>query len=303
MGEQQNTFMLQDDRIRKMIFRIRETDVILDRDIANLYQVETRALKQAVKRNQLRFPNDFMFTLDDNEVGYLVSQSVIPSKKVFGGAAPYAFTEQGVAALSAVLTSDRAIEVNIAIMRAFVAMRKVLADSGKLLQRIDTLETRQITHEAKTSDRFEKVFEALENKTLTPSQGIFFDGQIFDAYVFVNDLMRQAKQSIILIDSYVDDTVLVQLAKRKKGVSATILTKNISKALEQDLAKHNAQYPEIKIRAFADSHDRFIILDEKAVYHLGASLKDLGKRWFAFSKMDKNGIKVMDKLNELKVVS
>jgi hypothetical protein len=291
--------VLREENLRSLIYHVRGVEVMLDRDLADLYQVETRALKQAVKRNSRRFPEDFMFVLDDSEVEMLVSQSVIPSKQVLGGAMPFAFTEQGVAALSSVLTSDRAIEVNIAVMRAFVAMRRLLAASGGLLQRMDTLEKRQIANEIKTDARFDKVFDALESRSLNPAQGIFFNGQIFDAYVFVNDLLRQAKKSIVLIDNYVDDSVLAQLAKRKKGVSATILTKTIGKALAQDLKKHNAQYPPIVIQEFADSHDRFLILDGETVYHLGASLKDLGKKWFAFSKMDKSGLKVMERVTAI----
>ena len=139
----------------------------------------------------------------------------------------------------------------------------------------------------------------MEQKTLSPAQGVFFDGQIFDAYVFVNDLLRQAKRSIVLIDNYVDESVLQQLAKRGKKVSAIILTKTIGKTLAQDLEKHNAQYPPINVQEFADSHDRFLILDGETVYHLGTSLKDLGKKWFAFSKMDKSGLMVMGKVKSV----
>ena len=300
MAHKDNTgIVLREENLRRLIYHVRGVEVILDRDLADLYQVETRALKQAVKRNARRFPEDFMFVLEESEVEMLVSQSVIPSKKVLGGAMPFAFTEQGVAALSSVLTSDRAIDVNIAVMRAFVAMRRFLAASGGLLQRMDTLEKRQLSHEIKTDARFDKVFDALESKGLSPAQGIFFDGQIFDAYVLVNDLLRQAKKSILLIDNYVDDSVLVQLAKRPQKVSATILTKTIGKQLAQDLKKHNSQYPPITILKFADSHDRFLILDGETVYHLGASLKDLGKKWFAFSKMDKAGLKVVERLESI----
>lgn len=297
--KESNAVVLREETLHRLIFNLRGQQVILDRDLATLYQVETRALKQAVKRNAKRFPADFMWVLDASEVNELVSQSVIPGKSALGGALPFAFTEQGVAALSSVLTSDRAIEVNIAIMRAFVALRRMLAANDGLLQRLDTLEQRQLAHQIKTDERFDQVFDALEQKSLNPTQGIFFDGQIFDAYVFVNDLMRQAKQSIVLIDSYVDDSVLQQLAKRKKGVNAAILTKTISKALAQDLRKHNAQYPPIHIQEFTDSHDRFLILDREAVYHLGASLKDLGKKWFAFSRMDKSGLKVMERVDAI----
>ena len=201
--------------------------------------------------------------------------------------------------LSAVLRSETAVQISIHIINAFVAMRRFMAVHGGLLQRMDSLEKRQIHHEIDTDDRFNKVFDALESKSLNPAQGLFFDGQIFDAYVFVNDLLRQAKQSIVLIDNYIDDSVLMQLAKRPQGVSATILTKTISKQLVQDLKKHNAQYPPIQIHEFGDSHDRFLILDGKAAYHLGASLKDLGKKWFAFSRMDGSGLKVMERVDAL----
>lgn len=298
-NESKRAVAIREEALRGLIHTIRGVQVMLDRDLAALYQVETRALKQAVKRNPKRFPDDFMFILEESEVEMLVSQSVIPSKSVLGGATPFAFTEHGVAALSSVLTSDRAVEINIAIMRAFVAMRRFLAANGGLLQRMDTLENRQISHEIKTDARFDKVFDALGSKSLNPTQGIFFEGQIFDAYVFINDLLRQAKKSIVLIDNYVDDSVLAQLAKRPKKVSATILTKAISKQLAQDLKKHNAQYPPITIHEFADSHDRFLIVDDETVYHLGASLKDLGKKWFAFSKMEKAGLKVMERVGKI----
>lgn len=293
----ENAIAPREETLQGLIHTLRGVQVMLDRDLANLYQVETRALKQAVKRNIKRFPDDFMFVLEDSEVERLVSQTVIPSKGVFGGASPFAFTEHGVAALSSVLTSDRAIEVNIAIMRAFITMRRLLAGSGGLLQRMDALEKRQIGHKIKTGERFEKLFDALEQKSPSPTQGIFFDGQVFDAYLFVNDLLRQAKKSIVLIDNYVDDSVLAQLTKRREGVSVTILTKSIGKQLAQDLKRHNAQYPPITILEFADSHDRFLILDGKTVYHLGASLKDLGKKWFAFSRMDRGGLKVLERLD------
>lgn len=292
-SENNRGIALREEKLQGLIHTLRGMQVMLDRDLATLYQVETRALKQAVKRNIKRFPDDFMFVLEDSELDRLVSQSVIPSKGVLGGAYPFAFTEHGVAALSSILTSDRAIEINIAVVRAFVAMRRLLAESGGLLQRLDALEKRQIGHEMKTDERFDQLFDALEQKSLRPSQGIFFDGQVFDAYVFINDLLRQAKKSIVLLDNYVDDSVLAQLAKRREGVGAHILTKTISKQLAQDVKKHNAQYPPITLQEFADSHDRFLILDGETVYHLGASLKDLGKKWFAFSRLDKSALKVM----------
>lgn len=297
--DKKSPIALREESLRGLIHTLRAEQVMLDRDLATLYQVETRALKQAVKRNIRRFPDDFMFVLEESEVGMLVSQSVIPTKGVLGGAMPFAFTEQGVAALSSVLTSERAIEVNIAIMRAFVSMRRLLASSTPLLDRLETLEKRQMAQEIRTDDRFEQLFTALETANVQPVQGIFFDGQVFDAYVFVNDLLRRAQRSIVLIDNFIDDSVLLQLAKRSQGVSATVLTKKIDPQLEQDLKKHNSQYPSIRVEAFPHSHDRFLILDDETVYHIGASLKDLGKKWFAFSRMDTTSLSMMARVREV----
>lgn len=297
--DKKSPIALREESLRGLIHTLRAEQVMLDRDLATLYQVETRALKQAVKRNIRRFPDDFMFVLEESEVDMLVSQSVIPTKGVLGGAMPFAFTEQGVAALSSVLTSERAIEVNIAIMRAFVSMRRLLASSTPLLDRLETLEKRQMAQEIRTDDRFEQLFTALETANVQPVQGIFFDGQVFDAYVFVNDLLRRAQRSIVLIDNFIDDSVLLQLAKRSQGVSATVLTKKIGPQLEQDLKKHNSQYPSIRVDAFPHSHDRFLILDDETVYHIGASLKDLGKKWFAFSRMDTTSLSMMARVREV----
>lgn len=285
--------------VQQRIFTLRGQQVMIDRDLAELYGVETKALNQAVKRNAERFPAEFCFQLTKGEKNQLVTNCDRFESLKHSSTMPYAFTEQGVAMLSAVLRSATAVQVSIQIMQAFVAMRRLLASHEPLLQRLDTLEKRQIGHEISTDARFEQIFSALDARQGEPAQGVFFDGQIFDAYTFVSDLLRQAKKSIVLIDNYVDDSVLVQLGKRRAGVSALILTRSISKALAQDLAKHNEQYPPIEVREFADSHDRFLILDGKTVYHLGASLKDLGKKWFAFSRMDKSGLKVMEKLEEV----
>jgi len=278
--------------IQNRIFTIRGLQVILDRDLAELYQVETRALKQAVRRNSNRFPDDFMFTLSDVEVDLLVSQSVIPSKKQLGGAKPFVFTEQGVATLSSVLSSDRAIEINIHIMRAFVQMRKFIANNAVIFQRLDHIEQKQYI----TDTRLDKVLEAIEAKEIKPRQGIFFDGQVFDAYVFVSDLIRSASKSIVLIDNYVDESTLTLLAKRQQGCTATVYTHTLSKSLQLDLQKHNAQYPPIEIKTFKQSHDRFLILDDRTIYHFGASLKDLGKKMFAFSQFDKGALDVLGRL-------
>lgn len=278
-----------------LIYTIRGVQVMIDRDLAQVYRIENKRLNEQVKRNSSRFPNSFRFQLTDTETVELVANCDRFQPIKHSSSNPYAFTEQGVAMLSAVLRSDTAIQTSIQIINAFVAMRHFIGSSGNLLHRMESLEHRHISHEMRTDQRFEQVFEALEQR-LPPTQGVFFDGQLFDAYRFINDLLRQARCSIVLIDNYVDDTVLAQLDKRAPGVSATILTKSIGKTLAQDLKRHNQQYPPITAIAFGHSHDRFLILDDETVYHLGASLKDLGKRWFAFTKMEKAGLTVMERV-------
>ncbi|MBI4980885.1 ORF6N domain-containing protein [Candidatus Woesearchaeota archaeon] len=287
-----NPLLLSTDKIKSRIYTLRGRQIMLDKDLAELYEVKAIRLREQVKRNNKRFPSDFMFQLNNSEVELLVSQNAIASKKYLGGYLPYAFTEQGVANLSGVLTNDKAIEVNIQIMRAFVAMRRFLASNAQVFQRLDYVERKQIEHDKK----FDEIFDAIQSKDITPEKGIFFDGQIFDSYTFVSDIIRTANQSIVLIDNYIDDSVLTLFSKRNKDVQVIIFTKEISKQLSLDLTKYNSQYPLIEVKEFKQSHDRFLIIDNKEVYHFGASLKDLGKKWFAFSKFDKEAFKLLDKL-------
>lgn len=279
--------------IENRIFTVRNVQIVLDKDLANFYDVKPIRLREQVKRNANRFPIDFMFQLTESEVGAMVSQNAIPSKQSLGGYLPYVFTEQGVAAVSAVVKSKKAAEVSIVIMRAFVNMRKFIQQNAFIFQKLDKVELKQI----ESDQKFEQIFKALESKDKQPDKGIFFEGQIFDAYTFVASLVKKADKSIILIDNYIDETVLLLLSKRKSLVTATIFTKQINKQLEIDIKKHNQQYPAILVKPFANSHDRFLIIDEKELYHIGASLKDLGKKWFAFSKMDSLTSEVLAKLN------
>ena len=281
------------DNIKDKIYTLRSMQVMLDKDLADLYGVKAIRLREQVKRNKNRFPTDFMFQLTASEVKLMVSQNAIASRKHLGGHLPLAFTEQGVANLSSVLTNDKAIEVNIQIMRAFVAMRRFLIANAQVFQRLDKIELKQIQHDAK----FEEVFNAIQSQDIVPKKGIFFDGQIFEAYKFASDLVRIAKQSIVLIDNYIDDSVLTLLSKRNKKVNVIIFTKEITKSLLLDLEKYNLQYPKIEVKEFALAHDRFLIIDDKDVYHFGASLKDLGKKWFAFSKFDKEALNLLERLS------
>lgn len=288
------------DQASGFILTIRTTPVLVDADLATLYGVTTKALNQAVQRNIERFPAGFKFQLTQEEKDELVTNCDRFKKLKHSSSLPYAFTEQGVAMLSAVLRSDIAIKTSIAIIQAFVAMRQFIQTNGALLQRMDTLELQQLTLAKDTQAKFEKVFNELAGKhNVKPKQGVFFEGQIFDAYRFVSDLLRQAKRSVVLIDNYIDDRVLDQINKRAVGVTATILCKKVSRSLQNDLDRHNAQYPAIRAVEFEHSHDRFLILDGHIVYHLGASLKDLGNKWFAFSKLDESGLKVMDRVKTL----
>ncbi|MBP7433887.1 ORF6N domain-containing protein [bacterium] len=280
------------DDIKSRIFTIRGMQVMLDKDLAAFYGVKPRRLREQVKRNIKRFPPDFMFQLTEFEADFMVSQNATPSKQQFGGFLPYAFTEQGVAAVSAVITSEKAIEVNIMIVRAFVAMRHFIEDKSNLFKRVDSLEIKQIEADKK----FDMLFKAMEGDQLPSKQGVLFEGQVFEAHKFVSDIIRSAEKSIILIDNYVDDTVLTLFSKRKQGVVLKILTKNLSKQLILDTQKFNEQFPPAEIKEFNHSHDRFMIIDDKDLYHFGASLKDLGKKWFGFSKMNVKVTKMLAKI-------
>jgi phage regulator Rha-like protein len=281
------------EKLIDMIYTIRGQQVMFDRDLAEIYQVETRVLNQAVKRNIERFPDKFRFQPTKQELENLLSQIVIPSSE-HGGRRnpPFVFTEQGVSMLSAVLRSETAIKVSIQIINAFVEMRKNISNFNGLYQRMDRIEQKQLI----ADDKFERIFNALEAGDIKPNQGIFYNGQIFDAYCFLSDLIKTAKHSIIVVDNYVDESVFTLLLKRNIGVETTIYVKNISKQLALDLKKYNEQYDNIAIKEFNSSHDRFLILDKSDIYHFGASLKDLGKKWFAFSKL---GIPVQDILDKL----
>lgn len=269
--------------IRNLIYTIRGKQVMLDSDLAALYQVETKNLNKAVKRNIERFPASFCFQLTEKEVENLRFQ-IGTSSLNYGGRRylPYVFTEQGVAMASAILRSDIAVKMSVQIMEAFVEMRRMLISNASLFHRLDNIELRQL----EADQKFEEIFKALESDKLHSEKGIFYNGQVFDAYTFVSDIIRKAGSSIILLDNYVDDTVLTLLGKRNDNVTATILTKSISNQLRLDLQRYNSQYPAIDIEIFSDAHDRFLIIDNTELYHIGASLKDLGKKWFAFSRMD-----------------
>lgn len=278
-----NRSIVSQEEIRNFIYNIRGKQVMLDSDLASLYQVETKNLNRAVKRNNERFPESFCFQLTEEEVENLRFQFGTSSLN-HGGRRylPMVFSESGVAMASAVLRSEIAIKISVEIMEAFVEMRRILISNASLFNRLDKIELKQL----EADQKFEEIFKALESDKIHSEKGIFYDGQIFDAYTFVADIIRSARSSIILIDNYVDDTVLTLLGKRNTNVTTTIYTKSISNQLRLDVQRYNSQYPPIEIEVFSDAHDRFLIIDDTELYHIGASLKDLGKKWFAFSRMD-----------------
>ena len=297
-----------EESIRDRIYSIRGFQVMLDSDLAELYGVETKRINEAVKRNIERFPPDFCFLLNNRELRNIRSQfatlekaddkiiaqieSSSDSRGKHRKFLPYVFTQEGVAMLSAVLRSETAVKISIKIIKAFIDMRKFIQANGHIFQRLDRVELKQI----ETDQKIEKVFVALESKDRIPEQGIFFQGQIFDAYKFVSDLFRSAGKSIVIVYNYVDDTVLVHLTKIKKVVQIKIVTKSISDQFRLDIKKFEDQYFNIEVKVSKSIHDRFIIIDGEVLYHLGASLKDLGRKLFGFTKMDKEALKLIEKI-------
>ena len=267
--------------VRERIQIVRGIAVMIDRDLATFYSVDTKRINEQAKRNIERFPERFRFQLTDEETAQLVAFCDRFKSLKHSTVNPFAYTEQGVAMLATVLKSKTAVDVSIDIIDAFVEMHRLLATNTEVSQRIESLEYRQL----KTEHKINELFQFIENQEKAPTQGVFFDGQIFDAYVFAADLIKSAKESIVLIDNYIDESVLLLLSKRETGVSARIITRQISQVLSTDLAKHNQQYPSIAIEESSRYHDRFLIIDG-TVYHIGASLKDLGKKLFAFSKLE-----------------
>ena len=274
--------------IQNKIVVLRNQQVMIDRDIAELYGVETRRLNEQVKRNIERFPEEFMFQINEKEFKFLRSQIATSKTETRGGRQylPYAFTEQGVAMLSAVLKSETAIAASIQIMKAFVAMRKFMLSNAQIFQRLDSLES----HRIESDKRIDELFTRMDRYAIDDTQGIFFQGQIFDAYAKFESFIAQAQKSIVLIDNYVDLSVLERLAKKNSGVAVTIYTTPQTRLAAQDVQQFNAQYPPLDLKFTTSMHDRFLIIDDSTLYHIGASLKDLGKRCFAFDLFDSSFI-------------
>ena len=296
----QNEIAIED--IKNLIYTVRGKQVMLDSDVAMLYHYETKRINETVSRNKERFPENFCFKLTEDEVkklktqvassnlnnennNFLRSQFATLNEKNSRGKhrkyLPYVFTEQGIAMLSGLLKNEIAIQVSINIMNAFVEMRKFLMINGQIFERLTKVEYKLLEHDKK----FDKVFNQLQQEE-NIKQRIFFDGQIYDAYSLIIDIIKKANRKILIIDNYIDDSILEMLTKKKNNVEVVILTSNKSNIQNIDIQKFNKEYPILKLAKTNKFHDRFIVIDNKEMYHLGASIKDLGKKCFGINKIE-----------------
>ncbi len=289
----QSDLMIELISIKNLIHVVRDKQVLMDSDLAMLYQVETGILNRAVKRNERRFPEDFRFQLTENEYANLKCQIGISSlgQNNYGGrrSLPYVFTEQGISMLASVLHSDTAINISINIMRAFVEMRHFMSNNQLLFEKVSSVELNQIEYQKRTDEKLDIIFDYISDHKES-QQKIFFDGQIYDAFSLLVDFISSAVTSIVLVDNYVDMATLNILAKKKEGVDVKIYTVRKTKLSEKDVEIFNQQYPKLQVKYTDEFHDRFLIIDHERLYHIGASLKDAGKKCFAISILNNSGM-------------
>ena len=297
-------YEISKEEIKKLIYTIRGKQVMIDNDVARLYHYTTKNINKAVKRNIERFPEEFCFQLTENEFQTLrfqigtskqnesqnlrfqietSNQSSEINNNLRGGRRylPYVFTEQGIAMLAGVLKNDIAVKVSLNIINSFIEMRKFIASNGQVFERLTNMEYKLLEHDKK----FDIVFDQLQQEE-NIKQKIFFEGQIYDAYSLIIDIIKKANRKITIIDNYIDDSILKMLAKKNKNVEVTILTSIKSNIQNIDIQKFNKEYPTLKVAKTDKFHDRFVLLDNTEMYHLGASIKDLGKKCFAISKVE-----------------
>ena len=267
--------------LKDKIYTIRGVQVMIDADLAQIYGYTTKAFNQQVKNNIERFDDDFRFQLTDEEVENLRSKFLTSS---WGGTRynPYAFTEQGIYMLMTVLKGELAVAQSKMLIRLFKEMKHFVQNNQLLLNEIINIKH----HQVESDKRIDELFTLMDKYNIDETQGIFFQGQIFDAYSKFESFISKATKEIVLIDNYVDVSILERFAKKKKNVSITIYTDPKTKLTAQDIQKFNAQYPTLTLNHTTKMHDRFLIIDKKTLYHIGASLKDLGKKCFAFEILD-----------------
>ncbi len=300
INEELNVVKYEIEDIKNLIYTIRGKQVMLDSDVAMLYHYETKYVNLAVRRNKERFPENFCFQLTKEEFDNLrlqiatLNYQTDNKRKVTRKYLPYVFTEQGIAMLSGLLKNEIAIQVSINIMNAFVEMRKFIATNSNIFNLSTRMEHKFLEYDKK----FDIVFDELQNKKEEEfNQKIFFNGQIYDSYSLIIDIIKTAKNKILIIDNYIDDSILKMLSKKNKDVEVIILTSQNSNISKLDINKYNKQYPTLKVAKTNKFHDRFIVIDNKELYHCGASLKDLGKKCFAINKMeDVNFLKSIENL-------
>ena len=288
MAEDKNLVIVHNKEIQSMIYTFRGSQVMLDSDLAMLYQVETKYLNRQRNRNAERFPEDFCFQLSKEEYEILRCQNVTSKNENGSGGRrylPYVFTEQGIAMLSSVLKSEVAAKASINIMRAFVEMRKFLISNNEMFARLDRVELKQL----ETDKKLEEVFDYIAT-TKEVKQKIFFNGQIYDAFSLMVEIVEKAEKELILIDNYVDVNTLNILSKKKDGVNVLIVTSGNGNLTDKDIAKFNSQYPKLAVKISKDFHDRFFIIDRNEVYHIGASIKDAGKKSFGITKLEEHDL-------------
>lgn len=305
MENEINNLVMQDnisnEEIKNLIYTIRGKQVMLDSDVAMLYHYETKKINQAVKRNIDRFPERFCFKLTEEELETRWSQIVTTSKlennkyrsKKY---LPYVFTEQGIAMLSGLLKNEIAVQVSIKIMDAFVEMRKYINLNKHLFEKVVTIESKMDKKFIEYDRKFDAVFNQLQQEEII-KQRIFFEGQIYDAYSLIIDIIKKANKKILIIDNYIDDSVLKMLTKKNKNVEVVLLTSDKSNIQKIDIQKFNKEYPILKVAKTNKFHDRFIVIDNKEMYHLGASIKDLGRKCFGINKIE--DIDIIEKIINL----
>ncbi len=284
--------ILEETSIRSKIHVIRRQQVMLDFDLAQIYGYETKNFNRQVKNNIERFDSDFMFQLSDTEVEELSRCKIFTLNKGRGSNikyAPYAFTEQGIYMLMTVLKGDLAVTQSKILIRTFKEMKHFIQNNSHIFAELNNIKNHLLEsdlHHKETDKKINELFSLMDKYNINETQGIFFQGQIFDAYAKFESFLSAATKEIILIDNYVDLSILQRLAKKKKGIKVTIYTDPKTKLTAQDVQTFNAQYPTLTVNHTTKTHDRFLIIDKATIYHIGASLKDLGKKCFGFSILD-----------------
>ena len=279
-----NVVAYEADNIKNLIYTIRGKQVMLDSDVARLFEYETKDINRNVKNNIDRFPEYYCFQLTENEYEALRCKFfTLKGRGKHRKYLPYVFTEHGITMLAGILNSRVAINVSIKIVDTFVEMRKLILNNGQVFERLTTMEYKMLEHDKK----FDEVFEELQrNKNEEFKQQVFFNGQIYDSYSLIIDIIKTAQKKILIIDNYIDDTILKMLTKKNKDVEAVILTLQKSNITKLDIQKFNKEYTTLKVAKTDKFHDRFIVIDNEKLYHIGVSLKDLGKKYFAISKIE-----------------